>query len=112
MKFLFKWALNGIIVTLMLAWYADTTYLTAFLAASVLAVIAFLAGDLLLLPRTNNTVATVADFALAAVYLGVVRYFFDWKLSFGEILIISALVAWAEWLYHRYILGQKLELPG
>lgn len=112
MKFLFKWVLNGIIVTLMLAWYADVTYLTAFFTASVLAVIAYLGGDLLLLPRSNNTAATIADFVLAAVYLGAVGYYFDWSLSFGEIIIISALVAWAEWLYHRYILGQKLELPG
>jgi len=111
-KFLFKWVLNGIIVTLLTAWYADTTYLAALLAASVLSVIAYLAGDLFLLPNTNNTVATIADFALAAVYLGIVAYLFAWNLSFGEILIISALVAWAEWLYHRYILGQKLELPG
>ena len=112
MKFLFKWVLNGIIITLLLAWYADTTYLTAFIVASVFAVIAFAAGDLLLLPKTNNTVATVSDFALAAAYLGLARYAFDWNLSLGEIVIISALVAWAEWLYHRYILGQKLELPG
>lgn len=112
MKFLFKWALNGIIITLMLAWYADVTYLTAFAAASAFAVIAFVAGDMVLLPNTNNTVATVSDFALAAVYFGVIRYIYGWNLSFGEILIISALVAWAEWLYHRYILGQKLEVSG
>jgi|HigsolmetaAR203D_1030402.scaffolds.fasta_scaffold00582_10 hypothetical protein len=111
-KFLFKWGLNGIIVTLLAAWYADTTYWTAFLVASGLAVIAFLVGDLFLLPKTNNTVATVSDFALAAAYLGIVRYFAGWHLSLGEIMIISALVAWAEWIYHRYILGQKLELPG
>lgn len=108
MKFLFKWALNGIIVTLMLAWYADVTYLTAFIAASVLTVIAFLLGDLMLLPNTNNTVATAADLLLAAVYLGAIASLFDWNLSFGEIAIISALVAGAEWVYHRYILGQEL----
>jgi hypothetical protein len=112
MKFLFKWGLNGIIVTLLLAWYADVTYLTAFIAASLLTVIAFLVGDMVLLPNTNNTVATVSDFVMAAVYLGVIRYFYDWNLSFGEIFIISALVAWAEWLYHRYILGRKLEVSG
>lgn len=112
MKFLFKWLLNGIIVTLMVAWYAETTYLAAFFAASALAVIAYLAGDLWLLPNTNNTVATVSDFVLAAVFLGLVRYVYGWSLSLGEILFISALVAWAEWVYHRYILGGKLEIPG
>lgn len=112
MKFLFKWVLNGIIVTLMLAWYADVTYLTAFIAASLFTVIAFLIGDMVLLPNTNNTVATVSDFLMVAVYLGVIQYFYDWNLSFGEIFIISSLVAWAEWLYHRYILGQKLEVSG
>jgi len=111
-KFLFKWVLNGIIVTLMLAWYADVTYLTAFIAASLLTVVAFLIGDMVLLPSTNNAVATISDFLLAAVYLGVIRYFYGWNLSFGEIFIISALVAWAEWLYHRYILGQKLDVAG
>lgn len=112
MHFLFKWLLNGIIVTLLAAWYADVTYLAALAAASALATIAYLAGDLWLLPKTNNTVATVSDFALAAVFLFAVRYFFDWDLGFGEILFISALVAWAEWLYHRYVLGGELKVPG
>ena len=112
MKFLFKWALNGIIVTLMLAWYADVTFLTAFAVASILTVIAFVAGDLAVLPRTNNAAATAADFLLAAVYLWAVKYYYGWNLSFGEIFIISLLVAWAEWLYHRYILGQKLDVAG
>jgi hypothetical protein len=111
-KFLFKWLLNGIIVTLLAAWYADVTYLAAFAAASVLAVIAYLAGDLWLLPKTNNTVATVSDFALTAVFLYVVRDFYGWNLGLGAIVFISALVAWAEWVYHRYILGGKLEFPG
>ena len=111
-KFLFKWLLNGIIVTLLAAWYANVTYLAAFAAASVLAVIAYLAGDLWLLPKTNNTVATVCDFVLAAVFLFTVRAFYGWDLGLGDILLISALVAWGEWLYHRYILGGKLKVPG
>jgi len=105
MKFIIKWVLNGIIVTALLIWYADVTFWTAFVAASVLTIIAYLLGDQLVLRSTNNTVATVTDFLLAAVYLGLASYFFNWDLTFGETMIISAILGLAEWVYHRYVLG-------
>ena len=112
MKFVIKWVLNGIIVTSLLMWYGDVGFWPAFIAASLLTVIAYLLGDQVLLRNTNNIVATISDFLLAAVYLGVVEYFYDWGLSFGEIGVISALVAVAEWVYHRYVLGQELSVKG
>lgn len=112
MKFIIKWVLNGVIVTALLMWFADVSFWSAFITASVLTVIAYLLGDQVLLRATNNTVATIADLLLAAVYLGVVEAFYDWGLSFGEIAMISILVAAAEWVYHRYVLGQDLSVRG
>jgi uncharacterized membrane protein YvlD (DUF360 family) len=107
MKFIIKWILNGIIVTPLLMWYADVSFLTAFVTASVLTIIAYLLGDQLVLRSTNNTVATIADFILAAVFLGLASYLLDWDLTFWETVTISAIVGVAEWVYHRYVLGDE-----
>ena len=45
MKFVIKWVLNGIIVTSLLMWFGDVSFWSAFIAASLLTVIAYLLGD-------------------------------------------------------------------
>ncbi|CAM4493423.1 DUF2512 family protein [Paenibacillus tarimensis] len=107
MNFIVKWLLNGIIVAPLLMFYTGISFTTAAVAASILTVVAYLLGDQVLLRATNNTFATVSDFALVAIYLGMLSYFYNWYLSVGELLIISALVAVAEWFYHRYFLRDK-----
>lgn len=70
-KFLTKWALNGIVVTLMLMYFADVSFWSAFIAASILTVIAYVIGDQVILRSTTNTNASIADGLLALI--GVCR---------------------------------------
>lgn len=103
-KFIFKWALNGVIVVIFLTYYANMSYLTAALAATVLTIIAYLIGDVYILPRTGDVVAAIADAVLALVYLIVAAILFDWRLNFGEAAVIAAVLGFAEYFYHRFVL--------
>jgi uncharacterized protein YebE (UPF0316 family) len=104
MKFILKWLLNGAIVTLLLMYYADVSFLNAFITASVLTIIAYVVGDQLILRATNNTIATLADFMLAFVLLWIAGESMNWEITLGEIFIISLLVAISEWMFHRFVL--------
>ncbi|KJS65663.1 MAG: hypothetical protein JL50_16760 [Peptococcaceae bacterium BICA1-7] len=69
-----------------------------------LSVIAYLAGDLLVLPAANNTAATATDVVLAALVFGFgVRFFNGSGLSIGELIFFSAVVGISEWFLHKYM---------
>lgn len=103
MKFVLKWLLNGVLVSLLLMYFANITFWTALIAATILTVIAYFVGDEFILRASNNWVATLSDGVLAIAFLWITAYLMDWPLSFGEILVISAAVAAAEWFLHRFL---------
>lgn len=70
----------------------------------VLSVIAYLAGDLIILPAANNTAATASDVIIAALVFGLgVRLFKGTGLSTGELIFFSAVVGISEWFLHKYM---------
>lgn len=109
-KFLLKWLVNGAVVVSLLLYYSDASFWGAIIAATALTVIAYLLGDQLILRMTNNIVATVADFLLAAIFLGALSYILDWQLSMGETLLIAFMVGIAEWVLHRFVFHEELRL--
>ncbi|WP_372637678.1 DUF2512 family protein [Cohnella sp.] len=108
MKFVLKWLLNGVIVVTMLMYYAEVSFINAALTATVLTLIAYFVGDQMILRATNNAVATISDAVLAFAVLWGAAYMMDWPLSFGEALIITAILGIAEWFLHRYVFRSNL----
>jgi len=106
-KFLAKWILNGILAAPLLMWFAGVSFISAVVAASVLSVAAWFAGDKAILPATNNVTASIMDAVLAAVYFLLVAFLFRWDLGFGEIAVISVILAVAEFFFHRYVLRNE-----
>ena len=104
-KFALKVILNGFILSLLIFWYTKTSFTESVMAAVIFTVAAWIVGDLFILRSTNNTVATIADFGLAYIYLWIVADAWNWNLTFGEIFIISLIVGFAEWFFHRYIMS-------
>jgi hypothetical protein len=104
LKFISKLFLNGSIVALLLYWYTEIRIELAAIVAVLFVIVAWLLGDQLILRSSNNAVATFADGVLSIIYLWIVGEVLDLSLAFSEILVISATVAFAEWIFHRYIL--------
>ncbi|MHA6252647.1 YndM family protein [Oceanobacillus sp. CAU 1775] len=81
------------------------------LLSAVLGVAAYLIGDMIILPKTNNFVATLADFVLA----GIIIYVFVGGLTtidnvFTVTLLATIGVALFEVIFHRYL--QNFVLPN
>ncbi|WP_147534650.1 YndM family protein [Bacillus marasmi] len=88
----------------------DMSFGNVFLISLILGIAAYVIGDLLILPRTNNLIATIADFGLA--------FFIIWALiesvTTGEnsvypSFIAAISVALFELLFHRYMANNILE---
>jgi len=112
MKFILKWIVNGAIVTTLLMYFADASFSTAAIAATVLTVVAYFIGDQLILRSTNNTVATVSDAILAFGFLWFASYVWNWRLSVGEIFAITAMLGIVEWILHRYVFQSEIKVPA
>lgn len=104
LKFILKWLVNGAVVALLLVYFADVPFIEAAITATALTIIAYGVGDLLILRSTNNAIATLSDGVLGFFILWVAAYSMNWTITMGEILMISVLLAIAEWVLHRYIL--------
>ncbi|HEY0827815.1 MAG TPA: DUF2512 family protein [Bacilli bacterium] len=102
-KFLVKTIINGIVVVSLLMWFTEATFVGAALTAVVLSTIAYLAGDQLILRATNNTIATLADAALAFVFIWMVSFFSNWNLNFTELLVIVLVLGLVEFTFHRML---------
>lgn len=102
---LVKFIMIGLISVIILPLFAQISSGQAILIAVVLTVVAYLLGDLMVLPRYGNTTATVLDVVLAAVVIGLS----DWMINgfvtltpAGWVLFLGVL-AKGEWLFHKYL---------
>lgn len=103
-KVIVKLLVHGVMITAMLMLLSDAGFGTALMAALGIGVVAYLVGDLLILPRTNNVIATVADAVLVFVMLWAIAEGTGWTLSFGDMLIITALAGVFEYFFHIWLL--------
>lgn len=70
----------------------------------VISIVAYVLGDLVILPASNNTVATVSDIIVAALlYWSGIRLLGGRGLSAGELVFFGVLVGVSEWFLHKYI---------
>jgi hypothetical protein len=88
----------------------DMAISNVFLISLVLAAASYVIGDLFILPRTNNTTATIADFGLAFMVIWLMGE----SLTFGESLFTPSLVAAAgiavfEYFFHKFVADDALE---
>jgi hypothetical protein len=99
-KFIATLALLYIILGL----YYGMTFGTVFLITLILGVISYIVGDLGILPRTSNTVATLADFGLSlAVIWVMISLLTESRTAFTMALIPALGVTVFEYLFHKYL---------
>lgn len=99
-----KFIATFVLLFIVLGIFYDMSVANIFLITIVLGAAAYLLGDLLILSRTNNTMAAIVDFVLA--------FFMIWlmgeRLTYGDSLIMPALISAAgitifEIFFHRYL---------
>jgi len=82
----------------------DMSFGNVFLISLVLGILSYIVGDILILPRTNNFVASIADFGLAYIVI----YSMSGALTVGGDLFTASLIASVgvtvfEVFFHNYL---------
>ncbi|MGR3764247.1 YndM family protein [Rossellomorea sp. NS-SX7] len=107
--FAIKFVAAFVLLYLILAGVQGITFGDVFIISLVLGSIAYVIGDLFLLPRTSNTVAALADFGLAFI---LIYFMTDGMTDGGTYLTRSILAALAlmvfELFFHRYVVRNTL----
>ncbi|WP_083397789.1 DUF2512 family protein [Paenibacillus sp. LC231] len=65
-KLLVKLLVHDVMITAILVGLSNAAFASAVIAALGIGIVAYLVGDLLILPRTNNMMATIGDVGLVA----------------------------------------------
>ncbi|GAB2559131.1 YndM family protein [Gracilibacillus alcaliphilus] len=110
---LIKFIASLVLLYIILGLMYELTFAEVLLLSAILGVAAYLIGDMLILSRTNNIVATIADFGLAWIII----YWFVDRMTFNNnvftISIIAALVvSLFEIFFHRYLANNTLPSEG
>ncbi|MFB4323701.1 DUF2512 family protein [Priestia sp. BR_2] len=103
-KVLVKLFVHGAMITAIIVGLSNATFASAAIAALGIGVASYLVGDLLILPRTNNMVATIADAGLVLVLLWLISELANWTLEFPVILLIVVLAGIFEYFFHIWLL--------
>lgn len=94
---------NGVIVVGLLLLLGNATWMGSLGTALALTVVAYLLGDLVVLPKTNNWVATAVDGVLAFILLWGISRASLWNHSLGDILVITLVLGMFEYFFHSML---------
>ncbi|MGP4060663.1 YndM family protein [Halobacillus sp. H74] len=91
----------------------DMAFGNVFLITMVVSLLSYVVGDMIIMPRTNNTIATISDFVLAFVII----YFMSDALTVGGDLFTASLIssvglAVFEYMFHKYVRSELEEDTG
>ncbi|CAM3830342.1 DUF2512 family protein [Mesobacillus zeae] len=78
----------------------------------LLGLLSYIAGDLMILPKTSNLTATASDFILSFFMiwgLGLILFDYTDSLMAGS-LFAAFLIAMGEWFFHSYMADKVLRI--
>jgi hypothetical protein len=103
-QILIKFVMVTIMLSLFLLYLTNLTFANILAISAVVTIAAYLIGDLGILPRTNNTIATVADAGLSLVTILMFNWVYPWAdISFSDALLAAVGLAVGEWVFHKVI---------
>lgn len=100
----------GVITMLILSLFRGIRPLDSIYIAIVITLVAYVLGDLLILPAYGNLAASVSD--------GVIAFLITWLTPFvatnipvtvGSALGVGVLVGLGEWFFHKYVAREVLD---
>jgi hypothetical protein len=114
MKHVVAIILKSIIVVVILEIYMLLATALVFWQALVLALVvtvaAYVLGDIVILARSNNTIATICDIVLAFLVIFLFRYASGYAgISIVDAIVCAVLIGIAEWFFHKYMAAKVLE---
>ena len=103
----------GVITMLVLSLFRGIRPADSIAIAIVITLVAYVLGDLVILPTYGNLAASASD--------GVIAFLITWLTPFvatnipvtlGNALAVGILVGLGEWFYHKYVAREVLDYDG
>ncbi len=99
-----KFAIIAVVLELILPRITNLSVLQTLYVALTVTIIAYLIGDLFILAKSNNTVATLSDAGLAFITIWAFNFIYrNARISLTDALIAAVVLAVGEWIYHKYV---------
>ena len=100
----------GVITMVVLSMFRGITPADSIYIAIVITLVAYVLGDMLILPAYGNLAASISD--------GIIAFLIAWLTPFvapnipvtlGNALAVGALVGIGEWFFHKYVARTVLD---
>lgn len=100
-----KFIASFVLLFLILGMGFDLSFQNVLLITFILGAVSYVLGDSFILPRTNNTIATIADFGVSFVVIWLILASISDNGAniFWASLIASVGVALFEYFFHKYM---------
>lgn len=107
--FLLKFFIVAVALEIVLKLRTPLTFKAVLIISIVVAAISYCIGDLIILPLSNNIVATFADVVITMLSIFMFNYLFQHGIiSFYDALIASLAIGIGEIFFHRYMAREIL----
>lgn len=105
-----KFIIVAVVLELVLMSLTNLTFGRILFISLIVTVLAYLIGDMLILPRSNNTVATICDFILALFTVLIFNYvYYNARITFWSALLSAAIIGVGEWFFHKYLVKRTIK---
>lgn len=100
---LIKFAAAAVIFEAYFLLVTDLDFGQALLIAGVITLVSYALGDILIMPRAGNIVATLADLVLAFFIVYLFKAMAFSAIGIADAIIVAILTGIEEWFFHRYL---------
>lgn len=108
--FSIKFISTLVLLSLILMVLFNLPFTNVFMITVVLGVVAYVIGDMFILSRTNNLVATLSDFGLAFFVIWLMSENFTYRGNTVMISLIASIgVLIFEYFFHKYIIQNFMQ---
>lgn len=99
-----KFIMTAIVLEIVLLLFSDLSFLNILGLSLILTLIAYIIGDMVILPITNNAVATVVDIGLTLAIIYLFNYLWNTgNIPFFSAIIAGAMIGGGEWFFHKIV---------
>lgn len=99
-----KYVMTAVILEIALLLLSDAGFGSILLISLIVTAISYIIGDMIILPATNNIIATIADMGLAAVTIYLCNFIWNNRIiPFLSALVSGVVLGVGEYFFHKII---------
>ncbi len=101
---LLKYVMIAIILEIVLGWLTDNSFTDILVISAAVTVVSYLVGDLLILAKSNNAIATIFNGAVTLIILLLFNYARGYGyISFSTALLAMVVIEVGDAVFHRFV---------